>query len=49
LIVGLVWYLLVCAHIWRSALDTGLLLGGAISVGYFVLSTMLQFQFAPPS
>lgn len=47
-IVGIIWYLLACAHVWRSALDAGLLLGGAVSVGYFVLSTVLEFQFAPP-
>ncbi|HEY2144749.1 MAG TPA: hypothetical protein VGH12_01675 [Steroidobacteraceae bacterium] len=47
-IVGIIWYLLACAHIWRSALDTGLLLGGVISAGYFVLSTVLEFQVAPP-
>ncbi|HEY2679344.1 MAG TPA: hypothetical protein VGI65_20420 [Steroidobacteraceae bacterium] len=47
-IVGVIWYLLACAHIWRSALDTGLLLGGVISVGYFVFSAVLEFQFAPP-
>jgi hypothetical protein len=47
LFVGLIWYLLACAHIWRSALDSGLLLGGLISVGYLVLSIALEQQVLP--
>ena len=47
-IVGIIWYLLACAHVWRAALDSGLLLGGVISVGYFILSNVLEFQVAPP-
>src|ERR1700723_3137214 len=41
--IGVVWtgvlilYLWAIAHIWRAALDSGLLLGFAISLGYFVL------------
>jgi hypothetical protein len=46
-IVGIIWYLLASAHVWRSALDSGLLLGGVISVGYFVLSNVLEFQVSP--
>jgi hypothetical protein len=34
----LIGYLLACAHIWRSALDSGFLLGAVISLGYFILS-----------
>jgi hypothetical protein len=45
--VGVIWYLLACAHIWRAALDTGLLLGGVISVGYLVLSIALEQQILP--
>jgi hypothetical protein len=37
-------YLLACAHIWRSALDSGVLLGVAISFGYFVLSAIIGRQ-----
>src|SRR6202453_5348311 len=37
LVVGLVWYLLACANIWRAALDARLALGAAISLGYLVL------------
>jgi hypothetical protein len=45
--IGFIWYLFACAHIWRAALDTGLMLGGAISVGYFVLSIVLEQQLLP--
>jgi hypothetical protein len=45
--IGVIWYLLACAHIWRAALDTGLLLGGVISVGYLVLSIALEQQILP--
>jgi hypothetical protein len=41
------WYLLVCANIWRSALDSGLMLGGVISVGYLLLSLELERQWLP--
>jgi hypothetical protein len=37
----LIGYLLACAHIWRSALDSGFPLGAAISLGYFVLSNSI--------
>jgi hypothetical protein len=46
--IGVIWtavfigYLLACAHIWRSALDSGLLLGVAISLGYFVLALSID-------
>jgi|SRR5271156_2034521 len=45
--VGLIWYLLACAHIWRAALDSGLMLGGAISLGYLVLSIALEQLILP--
>jgi ABC-type phosphate transport system permease subunit len=44
LLVALVWYLLACANIWRCALDSRLGLGIAISVGYLVLSIVLEQQ-----
>lgn len=47
LFAGLVWYLLACANIWRAALDSGLGLGFAISVGYLVLSMVLEQQLLP--
>jgi hypothetical protein len=49
LIVGLVWYLLACANIWRAALDARLALGGAISVAYFLLSNFLVQKLVPSS
>jgi len=48
-VVGLIWYLLACANIWRAALDARLALGAAISLGYFVLSMMLEQQLLPQS
>ena len=47
LCVAFIWYLLAGAHIWRCALDSGLLLGGVISVGYFLFSTVLELQLLP--
>jgi hypothetical protein len=42
MLIGLIWYLLACANIWRSALDSGIALGLAVSVGYFALSILLE-------
>jgi hypothetical protein len=45
--VGVIWiaifigYLLACAHIWRSALESGFLLGASISIGYYFLSSLV--------
>jgi hypothetical protein len=47
LLVGFVWYLLACAHIWRAALDSGVALGGVISVGYLILTIALEQQLLP--
>jgi hypothetical protein len=47
LFLGLIWYLLACANIWRAALDSGLGLGIAISVGYLLLSMVLEQQLLP--
>jgi hypothetical protein len=47
LFVGLIWYLLACANIWRAALDAGMGLGAAISVGYLLLSMALEQQLLP--
>ena len=44
---GLVWYLLACANIWRAALDSGIGLGIAISVGFLLLSMLLEQQLLP--
>jgi hypothetical protein len=45
--VGLVWYLLACANIWRSALNSGLSLGIAVSIGYLVVSIVLEQYLLP--
>jgi hypothetical protein len=48
--IGVIWtavligYLLACAHIWRSALDSGLLLGIGISLGYLILSNSIEHR-----
>ncbi len=47
LCVGFIWYLLACANIWRAALDSGIGLGLAISVGYLLLSMVLEQEFLP--
>jgi hypothetical protein len=47
MLVGLIWYLLACANIWRSALDSRLSVGVAISVGYLLLSIVLEQQLLP--
>src|ERR1700721_1358279 len=47
LLVGLVWYLLACANIWRAALDARLGLGAAISLGYLLLSMVLDQRVRP--
>ena len=44
---GLAWYLLICANIWRAALDAGFGLGAAVSVGYLLLSILLEQQLLP--
>ena len=44
---GLVWYVLACANIWKAALEAGLFLGIAISVGYLALSYALQRLLLP--
>jgi hypothetical protein len=47
LFLGLIWYLLACANIWRAALDSGWGLGLAVSVGYLLLSMALEQQLLP--
>jgi len=47
LFVGLIGYLLACANIWRSALDSGVAVGAAVSVGYLLLSMALEQQLLP--
>jgi hypothetical protein len=47
LFVVLIWYLLAGAHIWRSAMESGLVLGGIISVGFFLLSLACEQLLLP--
>jgi hypothetical protein len=44
---ALLWYLLACTHIWRAALESSLMLGGLISLGYLVLLIVLEQQLLP--
>jgi hypothetical protein len=46
-LIGLIWYLLACANIWRVALDSGIAVGMAVSAGNFVLSILLAQQVLP--
>jgi hypothetical protein len=47
MLLGLIWYLLACANIWRAALDSGLTIGVVISMGYLLLSIALEQQLLP--
>jgi hypothetical protein len=47
MLTGFIWYLLACANIWRAALDSGLSLGAVVSVGYILLSIVLEQQWLP--
>jgi hypothetical protein len=47
MLVGLAWYLLACANVWRSALDSGVGMGIMVSVGYFLMSILLEQQMLP--
>lgn len=49
MLAGLIWYLLACANIWRCALDAGLSIGIAVSVGYLLLSILVEQQLLPDS
>jgi hypothetical protein len=46
-LVGIVWYLLACANIWRAALESRLGLGMALSLAYFIGSTLLEIRLLP--
>lgn len=47
LLAGLAWYVLACANIWCAALETGLGVGAAISIGYLLLTMALEQQLLP--
>jgi hypothetical protein len=46
-LLGLIWYILAGANIWRAALDSGIAVGVAVSVGCFVVSILVQQQLLP--
>jgi hypothetical protein len=37
------------ANIWRAALDSGVIVGGAVSLGYFLLQILLGQLLASPA
>jgi hypothetical protein len=45
----IVWigYVLACANVWRAAMDSGAMLGIAISVGCMLLTIVVEQQFLP--
>lgn len=43
-LVGVVWYLLACANIWRAALESRLVWGMALSLAYLIGSTLLEIS-----
>ena len=47
MLMGLIWYVLACTNIWRAALDSGTALGVVVSVGYLLLSILLEQQLLP--
>ena len=47
LFLGLIGYLLACANVWRSALDSGVGLGALVSLGYLLLSMALEQRLLP--
>jgi hypothetical protein len=46
-LVGVVWYLLACANVWRAALDARLSTGIAMSLVYFLGSALLEYRLLP--
>ncbi|MGA2707431.1 MAG: hypothetical protein ACLQJ0_19240 [Steroidobacteraceae bacterium] len=46
-LTAIVWYMLACAHIWRAALESRLSVGIAVSVGYLLLSILLEQYLLP--
>ena len=47
LLVGVVWYLLACANVWRAALDSRLSVGIVMSLAYFLGSVLLEYRLLP--
>jgi hypothetical protein len=46
-LVVLIWYLLGCAYIWRAALNSSLGVGAAVSLAFWLLSTVIEQEFLP--
>jgi hypothetical protein len=46
-LVGVVWYLLACANVWRAALDSRLSVGVVMSLAYFCGSVLLEYRLLP--
>jgi hypothetical protein len=49
ILMMIVWigYVLACANVWRSAMDSGAIVGTAISLGCLLLTIVLEQQFLP--
>jgi hypothetical protein len=47
LLVGVIWYLLACANVWRAALDSRLSVGIVLSLAYFLGSVLLEYRLLP--
>jgi hypothetical protein len=49
LLAGYVSYMVAGANIWRTALDSGVIVGGAVSLGYFLLQILLGQLLSSPA
>jgi hypothetical protein len=49
LLAGYVSYMVAGANIWRAALDSGVIVGGAVSLGYFLLQILLGQLLSSPA
>jgi FtsH-binding integral membrane protein len=49
LLAGCVSYMVAGANIWRAALDSGVMVGGMVSLAYFLLQILLGQLLAAPA
>jgi hypothetical protein len=49
LLAGYVSYMVAGANIWRAALDSGVIVGGAVSVSYFLAQILLGQLLSSPA
>jgi hypothetical protein len=49
LLAGYVSYMVAGANIWRAALDSGVIVGGAMSLSYFLLQILLGQLLSSPA